>query len=607
MLRIIHTADVHLGARHDDLGEQAAAQRERQFAAFKAAVDLALAEKVDLFLIAGDLFDSNVQPRRSVERVAAELARLAERGSGPSSSRAPTTCSTARRSTARTTCRDGRRHAATAATLVTVLDPEHPSVHLAALDDDRPRPGLPDEARPAQPAPGRRRRRGRIAGRGGARHLAHRDGPRLDRRSRARPTATRSSSRPRRSPRPASTTSPSVTGTPPRAARPGRSRTPTRARPRRSRSTRIGRARSCWSSSMSTAGKRTTKIDERQVGTDDVHQARDRRRHDRQPARTDRAAGRQAGPGPRPRRPAGRCPPRRSRPGPRRDRGRPRARVPQGPRPRRVGAGADRRAAAVARHDRRRVHPRPRGPHRRARGGRLHSRGGGAARRAPARPAAPRGPRGLAVRIRKLVGRDFRRYRTFDIELAPGLTVIRGPNEAGKTTVQRALELALTKRATSTAQELEALRPWGAPADARSIITIDFEQDEEDGQHTGTLEKTFAGARGTVAPRLRGPGDHRPDAGRPGDGRADRDADRGVLPLDRVGPSLRAERPVARRGSAARPAAGVDQRRRPWHEPGAQEARQGAARPQHPRRPQPGPAQAGRAGGRAVKGGARPG
>ena len=71
MLRIIHTADVHLGARHDDLGEQASAQRERQFAAFTATVDLALAEKVDLFLIAGDLFDSNVQPRRSVERVAA--------------------------------------------------------------------------------------------------------------------------------------------------------------------------------------------------------------------------------------------------------------------------------------------------------------------------------------------------------------------------------------------------------------------------------------------------------------------------------------------------------------------------------------------------------
>jgi exonuclease SbcD len=76
MLRMLHTADVHLGARHTDLGERATDLRERQFAAFRASVELALAEDVDLFLIAGDLFDSNTQPRRSVERVAAELARL---------------------------------------------------------------------------------------------------------------------------------------------------------------------------------------------------------------------------------------------------------------------------------------------------------------------------------------------------------------------------------------------------------------------------------------------------------------------------------------------------------------------------------------------------
>ncbi|HEY5628525.1 MAG TPA: metallophosphoesterase, partial [Candidatus Limnocylindrales bacterium] len=66
MLRLLHTADVHLGARHTDLGDRAAALRERQFAAFRASIDLALAERVDLFLIAGDLFDSNVQPRRTV-------------------------------------------------------------------------------------------------------------------------------------------------------------------------------------------------------------------------------------------------------------------------------------------------------------------------------------------------------------------------------------------------------------------------------------------------------------------------------------------------------------------------------------------------------------
>lgn len=103
------------------------------------------------------------------------------------------------------------------------------------------------------------------------------------------------------------------------------------------------------------------------------------------------------------------------------------------------------------------------------------------------------------MRIRRVGGQQFRRYPAFDIELAPGLTIIRGPNEAGKTTVQRALELALTRRATSTAAEIEALRPWGASADVRSSLKVEFEQDDEDGRKLGSLEKTFAGARGTVS------------------------------------------------------------------------------------------------------------
>jgi uncharacterized protein YhaN len=102
------------------------------------------------------------------------------------------------------------------------------------------------------------------------------------------------------------------------------------------------------------------------------------------------------------------------------------------------------------------------------------------------------------VRIRKLSARDFRRYRALDITFAPGLTVVRGPNEAGKTTVQRALELVLTRKVTSTAAEIEAFRPWDAPSEARSVVSIEFEQDEEDGRKTGTVEKTFAGGKGTV-------------------------------------------------------------------------------------------------------------
>lgn len=76
MLRLLQTSDVHLGARHPLLGERAAVQRERQFAAFEQVVDVALATPVDLVLVAGDLFDSAVEPRKSVERVAAALKRL---------------------------------------------------------------------------------------------------------------------------------------------------------------------------------------------------------------------------------------------------------------------------------------------------------------------------------------------------------------------------------------------------------------------------------------------------------------------------------------------------------------------------------------------------
>jgi DNA repair exonuclease SbcCD nuclease subunit len=133
MLRLIHTADVHLGARHDDLGEQAAAQRERQFAAFKAAIDLALAERVDLFLVAGDLFDSNVQPRRSVERVAAELKRLA--GARIRTVIIPGTHDVYDKASIYRAY-DLPALAGNGPTddLVTVLDPDHPSVHLPTCD-----------------------------------------------------------------------------------------------------------------------------------------------------------------------------------------------------------------------------------------------------------------------------------------------------------------------------------------------------------------------------------------------------------------------------------------------------------------------------------------
>ncbi len=133
MLRLLHTADVHLGARHADLGDAAATQRERQFAAFRAAISLAIDEKVDVVLIAGDLFDSNTQPKRSVERVAAELKRL-----GAARIRTVILPGTHdcydRSSIYRSYDLAAMAGAAPDDDSVTVLTPDRPSVHLAALD-----------------------------------------------------------------------------------------------------------------------------------------------------------------------------------------------------------------------------------------------------------------------------------------------------------------------------------------------------------------------------------------------------------------------------------------------------------------------------------------
>jgi uncharacterized protein YhaN len=97
------------------------------------------------------------------------------------------------------------------------------------------------------------------------------------------------------------------------------------------------------------------------------------------------------------------------------------------------------------------------------------------------------------MRIRHLRIRDVLRHGQLDLDLAPGLTVVRGPNEAGKSSVQRAIELALFRRCTASGREMEALRRWGAP-EAAPVVELEF----EDEGIPGRLVKRFAGARGTV-------------------------------------------------------------------------------------------------------------
>jgi len=80
----VHTADLHLdspfsGLRQVD-GEVAALLKDATFKAFDQVVDLALSNKVDFLLVAGDVYDSSERSLRAQLRFANGLKRLADAG-----------------------------------------------------------------------------------------------------------------------------------------------------------------------------------------------------------------------------------------------------------------------------------------------------------------------------------------------------------------------------------------------------------------------------------------------------------------------------------------------------------------------------------------------
>ena len=500
MLRLLHTADVHLGARHADLGDAAAAQRERQFAAFKASVDLAISEQVDLFLVAGDLFDSNVQPKRSVERVAAELGRLAK--ARIRSVLVPGTHDVYDRSSVYraydiATLAGSRPQDE----LIVVLTPDHPWIHLQALDVVVHGPCFPTKRAPYSPL----------------RDLAALEVPQATWKVGVLHAAVAIPGRTDGDEVVVTVEEIAATGLDYLAlghwhsAQVAKTKGITYAYAGAPEAIAVDQDKAgkvLLVTLDEKAGVHTVHVEERSVGrTSFARQELDASTIGSQPAFIEKLKA-QANPdlvldvrliGVRP-----------GRAGPRAGGGRGRAQgeLPQGPHPGRQPAGPDRGRDPLRRDDHRRVHPQRRGPDRRPRGVRRHdgrARGGGAARRAPPRSPPARGPRGDAVRITSLALQNVRRYKDAAFELSPGLTVVRGPNEAGKSTLQRAIELALTRKVTSSAGDLDGLVPWDGDPDSRSAIALVFTYEDEDGgTHEGRLEKSFRGSKGQVRLELDG-------------------------------------------------------------------------------------------------------
>lgn len=78
MIKFLHSADVHLGAKFKYLGEKASQHREQLKKTFSNIVNLAVNEKIDILLIAGDLFDSNTVSSSIIDFVKTQFKILKE-------------------------------------------------------------------------------------------------------------------------------------------------------------------------------------------------------------------------------------------------------------------------------------------------------------------------------------------------------------------------------------------------------------------------------------------------------------------------------------------------------------------------------------------------
>ena len=98
------------------------------------------------------------------------------------------------------------------------------------------------------------------------------------------------------------------------------------------------------------------------------------------------------------------------------------------------------------------------------------------------------------MRVIRLHLHDIQRHADLEVRPAPGLTVIRGPNESGKSTVRRALELAFYGRVGDAETQV---RRWQAPDKQLASVEVDVEADGDE-ETSFRVTRTFIQGGGQV-------------------------------------------------------------------------------------------------------------
>jgi DNA repair exonuclease SbcCD ATPase subunit len=97
------------------------------------------------------------------------------------------------------------------------------------------------------------------------------------------------------------------------------------------------------------------------------------------------------------------------------------------------------------------------------------------------------------MRIRRIRMTNFRRFEDYEVELDPGLNLILGSNESGKSTIVKALSAALFADPASKSRVVREFARWGTEAATRLELDLD---------HRGssyTLTKDFGAGRVELA------------------------------------------------------------------------------------------------------------
>ena len=94
------------------------------------------------------------------------------------------------------------------------------------------------------------------------------------------------------------------------------------------------------------------------------------------------------------------------------------------------------------------------------------------------------------MRIRRLRMVNFRAFADYELELDPGLNLVVGLNESGKSTIVEALGTALFADPTSKARAMRELERWGSSGAMRLELDFDHARDGIAGVEVNVQRRT---------------------------------------------------------------------------------------------------------------------